>query len=261
MSSNKKADKEFSKLKEKTVLPEWLQNELPPHEKRNVISYSDGLFRFSVSDQSFTNLIEAYDASRGNKGEYQTVLDESVNGHGGKLTGGMFFCDSEEGKNSSRLLISHTTEDTEDLLKFDYGIWLTKQNPKYLKNQNDAVEAYNWLQHHPIFWHRYTEEKTFDWETASGLKDLSTWVYRHKGKPNVSLEHGSHVPPNYKEFYHDPRLDVSARTFEKAYIKLAKKVNKFFAPDGTERPDVKYKKNKFEEQLDEVFSKAKPVSE
>lgn len=249
MGKRKRENESYRRLSTETVLPEWLVAELPEHEAHIVVSWEEDGFHLSDTDEIFATVSEAYDAAQAVEGK-QTVLDKSVHKHGGKMIGGAFFVDVEEGKTSARLLISHTTEDTEGLLKYAYGHWLEAENPAYLKNQDDWVVAYSWLRSHPIFWKRTKEEKTVDWETDYGITDFYMWVTKRKGKPRVYLEAGAHVAPSYTHSYHDLRLDVQAETIEKAYIRLAKKVNKFFNADGTEKVGIKYKKSAFEKHLD-----------
>lgn len=251
-----KTDSEYNLKADSVALPAWFLAELPEHTPTTTIFFKDGLFRFSTEKTTFSTIIEAYDYGRSLE-NIDVILDPSVNNHGGRLRAGMFFGVKTKNSKFTRLLMSHTTHDTLQMLKYEYATWVQDTHPTWLKNQNDWVEAYNWLQKHPAFWYRNTKEKTFDWGQSEGLK--TAWVYPYrdqKKKIHVLMEHGAHVEPEYKSHYHDMRLDVRAKTVEKAYILLAKKVNKFFNPDGTERENVKYKKSHQEKHLDKVLKKS-----
>lgn len=230
-------------------LPEWLQTELPEPRPVKTISWADGVFHVTDHPETYTSIIEAYDAVE--KTDEATTFDESVNGHGGQLHHRAFFCDQEKGEKSARLLIAFTDEDHLDILQTVYNNWM-ELHEQYKQNQQNWVTAYNWLQHHPVFWHRLKNEKTYYWVTDDGLKSNSVFAgYNEEtGKPQVLMEHGGHVEPEYTTFYHDLKLDTEAETFEEAYINLASLVNKFYNPDGTEKPDVPYEKSYLEKQLD-----------
>lgn len=251
-----RTDEEYSIIADSIELPAWFSAELPEPEPTVTITYKNKLFHLSTETTSFTTIIAAYDYARSldNTG---IIFDPSINKHGGKLSGEMFFCAREANTSTSRLLMAQTTQSRLQMLKYEYAVWTKETHPTWLKNQNDWVEAYNWLQHHPAFWYRNTEDKTFNWGMDEGLKSVWQFAYRDKKKNSyVGMEHGTHVEPEYKYHYHDVRLDVTAKTFEKAYILLAKKVNKFFNPDGTERENVSYKKSRKEIHLYKLLQKA-----
>ncbi len=249
----------------KIELPEWLENELPAPKPVLRISYKNDVFvlipnsdldseqqklvsRFT--DKTYPTIVEAYDDV--NSKTVDVTFDSNVNSHGGKLRSSSFWCEPEKGERSARLLIGMTDKTRKSILKSDYSSFL-EDHAEYEKDPTDWVLAYNWLTKHPAFWYKHKEEKSLDWSTDNGLKDVYVYVTRtKKGKARVYMEHGSHVEPQYMRFYHDPRLDVVASSMEKAYVKLAKKVNKFFHPDGTEKENVKYKKNKLEKKLDSL---------
>lgn len=126
---------------------------------------------------------------------------------------------------------------------------------RYIAEPDNVVLAYEFIQYHPAFWYRYRDGHKNDWSTEDGHK--SVWVYptfNKEGNLVVMLEHGSTVSPEYKEHYHDFRLDVWGTSFEDAYVQLAKLVHKFFYLDGSERPDVPYAKSDLEIELKEIMS-------
>lgn len=238
-------------LTKDVILPEWLTKCLPPHKPRVVISWRDGAFHATGDDFEVTgnNLQELYDEY--NSDEVDVVLDDSVNGHGGNLMGGMFFCEAEPGAKTARLLLGMDDEEREALLKSKYKSFMECQHPAYIADPGNWVFAYNWLQHHPVFWYRTEVEPTSRWITDDGLKSL--WVAvstRDNGTPVVMMEHGAHVEDDYTHHYHDFRLDVYASNFEDGYVQTAKLVHKFFNPDGTEREGVEYEKSELELELE-----------
>ena len=217
------------------VLPEWLTDSFPEHLPWTTVSYADGEFHVSHDGSTFDSVIEAYDYASEFRTEYQSVLDESIDGHGGSLQGGMFFCDMEEDKQSSRLLVSHTTQETVTILKHDYMEFLSEVSVEYMTDPEDFVAAHNWLTRHPAFWKKYAEGKSFQWETDIGLDDMTIGVWRDNGSTVVLLEVGAHVGPDYTTYYRDTRLTTKASSYEKAIVALAKKVDKFFDLDGNEQ--------------------------
>lgn len=242
----------------KNTLPEWLTAELPEPRPTVTISWSDGQFHVTGHPNPYPTIIEAYDTVK--EADTAIIFDKSVNGHGGKLYHHIFFCKAEKGKKSARLLISFTDEKHLDILQSDYDEWM-KRHQRYEKDPKSWVKAYNWLQHHPLFWHRMKNEKTYHWVTDDGLKSNSVFIWKRNGKPEVHMEHGGHVETDYTTFYHDLKLDTRAKNFEKAYIKLAKLVNKFYNPDGTEKPNVPHKKSYLEKELDKYAETLKEEKE
>jgi hypothetical protein len=243
-------DEEYDAYIADVQLPNWLVAALPEHKPHSIISYADDAFHVSTSNDTFDSIETAYDWLR-SETDFQVVFDDSVNGHGGKLTNGMFFGDLEErssGGEGGRLLMSYTSEDSLDFLKYDYRVWLDEINPAYEVNSENWLVAYNWLNHHPIFWKKATEEPSADWETDIGLDDVHVHVSMERS-PAVRLETGEHVEPHYTRRYWDVRLDSLGATFEEAYVVLAKKVNLFYAPDGAERENVQYEPSEYELRL------------
>jgi len=227
-------DESYYALSARTKLPEWLRAELPDHKPTQAVSYADGNFIVEGLDKVFSTVVEAYDEAEEDDTR-QTVLDASLNGHGGELIAGSFFVDIKEGETSSRLLVGFTSESHEELLKHDYGIWLEKTLVEYEEDPADWVKSYNFLKFHPLFWYRAKDEKTFDWGTDEGFNNLMHAVYTHEDELVVRLEHGGHVETTYTSFYLDDRLTVRTKTFEEGYVALAANVHKYYAPDGMER--------------------------
>jgi hypothetical protein len=225
------------------VLPEWLTAEFPAHLPATYLYWSakKDTFRLSHEDYSyedaveFDTIAEAYDYASTLKDQYQVVLNSSVNGHGGKLIGLGFLCDSKDG--SSRLLSNTTTEDLEDIMKHDYLEWLTEISVDYNADPEDFLKAHKFLTHHPLFWVKGKKEKSFQWATDNGLRNMAinVWANEETGKPVIFLEHGQHHEDGYTHYYHDTRIFVREETFEKAIITMAKKVNAVFDLEGYER--------------------------
>ncbi len=122
-------------------------------------------------------------------------------------------------------------------------------------SSNAFYKAYNWLYHHPAFYHIKLNPRSKKEYRFPGFMDtLTIDVYKldpktkdYQSTPNargitwVSLEAGPYVDlrkepiykagewepgMNYEGQSHDWQLDCGAETFEKAIIKLARKVKK-----------------------------------
>lgn len=61
--------------------------------------------------------------------------------------------------------------------------------------------------------------------------ELSAWR-GDDGATEIGLETGSHTP-EMTDHFHDPGLDVTAPTFEKAVLELARQVAITFSDDGS----------------------------
>jgi len=139
-------------------------------------------------------------------------------------------------KHTNRLLVSFTKSDKLTLLKHTYASFL-EQDKEYQKDPENWAKAYNWVQEHPAFYHRYKEGSN-DWEFQSGWD--SKWEsvgIDEKGKPSILLEHGPFAEGARVISSHDIRLDTHASTFEDVYVEFAKKVNKFYDTRGESRPE------------------------
>lgn len=221
------------------VLPKWLTDEFHEHLPHLSVSYDEDMFWVSTGSTaaSFPTIVEAYDYANQLGDDFQTVLDPSVDGHGGELLNLGFFCDTDKETGRSRLLSTVTTEDLENSLKHEYISFLNETTVAYNANPEDFVTAHTWLSHHPIFWHKGKKEKSYFWATDTGLSDMSlnVWANEETGKPVIFLEHGEHHEKGYTHFYHNYSIFVKEETFEKAVITMAKKVNAVFDLSGYER--------------------------
>lgn len=230
-------DKSYEEQVEGIVLPKWLTDTFPKHLPWNVVSFSEGKFKVSCDGSEFYDVVAAYDYASRFKDEYQVVLDDSLDGNGGELMNGFFFCDVEQGASSSRLLLSNTTQDQVIMLKHSYLTWLTKISLEYSIDPDDFFKAHNWLTFHPVFWRRHNLQDQFRWVTDDGLHGatVSVWWNEEENKPGIRLEAGEHKGPDYTQYYRDEEFTFYASTYEEAIVLLAKEVNKFFDVDGVER--------------------------
>lgn len=253
MSSNAKNDE----LPEIDIeLPGWLKESIPAPRPVKKLIWDDANETFIVVSQEnkvldfYDTIVEAYDSHSELNSEETLVFDESVNGHGGELVSDFFLCDSDD-KYGKRLLGATSDNTSEWLLNYSYVKWLDFYE-SWSKDKENWVKAYHFISHHPAFWIADEELPTYHWTTDRGARDLWHAVLKgDDGKDYVCLETGGHVPPSYDHCYHDLRLDVSALTFEEAYIKLAFLVDKFFYPDGTKREGVEYEPSELEITLKE----------
>lgn len=242
-----------------TELPEWLQKELPELRKETVLSYEGNQYVVTYPDdtkENFSELEEAYDSV--DSKEYNLYLDESLPGYDGS---GMFFGEVDENKGTGRLMMSFTDKDHYDSLVEEYEEFLQVAK-EYDNNSNDFVNSYKFVNQHPAFWVRGTNEKTFDWATAShaeyGKAKLTLSMIKKDDKPHFwCIETGQHQDPEYIYRYLDPRLESHGDTVEEAFITLASLIKKFFNNDGTEIPNVEYEKQEWVKDLENSIDKIK----
>ncbi len=220
---------------DQTIYPKFLTLPEPSKIIYDILPFED---KFVVNDlkQLFDVPSEAYDYIQEDLGGTPRFHGKDLNSTGENM-GGMFF---EKGTN--RLLISFTRDDNYRLLKSQYREFL-KLNKRYQSNKKDWVLAYQWVQNHPAFYHQYPNDYEH-WVIDQGWESCWQSVYRKKGKPLVLLEHGSWLDQtdendqvlNVKTISsHDIDLDSSATTYEKAVIKFAKRVNKYYNELGERR--------------------------
>lgn len=156
------------------------------------------------------------------------------------------------GRTYTRMLISHTDRDSEYLQKSDYLNFL-RTTLEYEKTPDDFYLSWNWLNNHPAFWVRYSKNLE-EWITSTISKIEVMVTKDDNGNTVVMLEHGAAVAPERLQHYHDLRLDVYAKTYEEAIVKLAALVHKFFNYDGSEKENVEYVKSALEVKLDEAIA-------
>jgi hypothetical protein len=236
-----KTEEEYEEVIASVDLPGWMDY---PKEKKNVYEIVTEGERFKIVEtgDSFTTFEEAYD-----------FIDDALGGDQ------IFPTVSEElrfGKNDTdrrvRGFISFTFDDRERMDKYSYWVFL-QLNEQYEKDPEDWVTAHRWLQHHPAFYHRYELDMN-DWATDSGLDDIYQYVSRDdQGGALVTLEHGTwNDKGRTGQRYVDPRLAVTADTFEEAFVLLAKRVRKNFSTDGVDygkREDLPKWYEELEERL------------
>lgn len=240
------------------VLPEFYTfKNREPEVVINIVSKTEIVLLDDVNgNRKFTNVVEAYDYARQDLKATVIFTGDTEAVTGKKRRGKTLAVPHEDGRGGGRLLISHTHDD---------DVWIAKETYleflyialDYLKDPKDFVKAWVFVDSHPMGWGRGQGDSHF-WATDGSAGKV--WIYpnrNEKGKVRFMLEHGSQVEPERTSRYHDLRLDVYSDSYEEGFVKLAKKVNKFFYFDGSEKPDVKYKKSDLENRLDTAMADLK----
>jgi len=191
------------------------------------------------------------------------------------LLGRSIACPVEGTPGYTRLLITFTDADCARLLEDAWARFLAID--RRWRKHPTFYHSFAWLSCHPAFWTRelgaprpgdanWSDESLWDWQTNGYVPDVFVYQGRlETTKAVVALEAGAHVPDSeqwdqttktryiiegtYTEHYHDLRLDVSAATYAKAIRKLARRVDRYFDVDGSERPGVRHKRTKLEKTL------------
>ena len=239
MSKKSKATKALKEMP-REPLPAWVTfPDAPPVYE--IVDNGEAFVIVGVEDKTFEFPSEAYDyISDELKGE--STFAPNALSRKGSGSHGMFF---EKGLKSAgggnRLLLAHTQQTTVEYLESDYADFL-KLNKKYQKNSDKWELAYHWVRTHPAFWHRHKID-TPHWDFENGWDSKWETVYRHKGKTVVMLEHGPWLEEDGEVLPSvDHDLDARAATFEEAFVKFAKNVNKHYGLDGLKKPTKKEKK-------------------
>lgn len=197
---------------------------------------------FKTNNKIFDSFVAAYDYLTARKNTKAVFNAEDIANH------------NFEGKKESleamsenmmllgdRMFISFSNENYKEMLSRSYKAFL-KDRKKWLNDKENWVKAYNFIVTHPAFWHR-KESMINSWITDDGMEDIwQTVLVNKKGKPVIILEHG-HYESNIINGVnatgliptHNIDLDVRASSYEKAIIKLAKKVEKEYTKKGTLR--------------------------
>ena len=215
------SEAEYVAVTESVTLPVWM-NHPEPVKSVYAITESGGSYFIKGKLDAFASLEVAYDYV---KEELHGDCDLS------EIEGGDFFITS-----SNRLLLSFTDADQLRLQKYGYWCFL-ELDKKYQENPEDFYLAYHWLDSHPAFYYRY-ENNLNRWEQGRGLQEVTQNVIKgDDGEIAIVLEHGANSNKDRvgTSRYADFRLDVTASTFEEAYIKLAAAVNANFTSDGIDR--------------------------
>ena len=241
------------------ALPEWLIESLPPRNFSNTLfaEWVEEKKKVEVKDHSgvvlneFKKLSEAVNFYKNcESGPKELIFSESFeNSSLGFSMGAHSFVEDD-----GLMVFGWNYDDALDMIKSDYYNFVTEIDPEWRADKNNWGKAYVWLDNHPAFWLK-NEGSLLSWSTSNCNSGISAYVYvKDNENTIVSMEHGQHVPKEYTMHYHDYRLDVEAKDFSSAYIKLAKKVDKFFNIDGTEKKKVKYVKSPIEKQLEKTIS-------
>jgi len=195
--------------------------------------------------------------------------------YGRPFLGGSLGCAVEDQPGYTQLLLSFTDAQHIRLLKDAWTDFL--ELDRRWREDPTFYRSYAWLSSHPAFWTRqvgtlrpgdadWSDESLWSWETDGYVPEVSVYPGPPgTGKAVVALEAGAHVPESehwdratktkyviegsYTEHYADFRLEVSAGTYEKAIRKLARRVDRYYDVDGSERPGVHHKLTKLEKTL------------
>lgn len=204
-------------------------------------------------DEAYTNIEEAYNFTQklgdvvfsGNVAFY--TGNEKDNDPQYRL-GTLSIYNPETGLYS--MLLSFTDAEHEWLAKSNYLHFL-ESALYYLEKPDDFLRAWTFVNNHPAFWYRYSEDKNY-WITNEYSRKV--WIQPALNDQNeivFMLEAGSAVEPERTSHYHDLRLDIWASSYNEGFIKLAALVHKFFHLDGSERENVEYEKSSLEKILEE----------
>lgn len=136
---------------------------------------------------------------------------------------------------------------------------------RWRADPSSFLDAFAWIDAHPAFWIRsgvnepghpdWRDADFWRWETADHMQRVDIRPIRlDDGTTAIALETGGHVSEMerwergtgtayvvedvYRTHYYDPRLDVSAPTFEEAVRRLALAIDAVFDLDGEERPEA-----------------------
>lgn len=159
-----------------------------------------------------------------------TTLYKTIEEIKKELTKNIVIDDDEIVKISEEGYFVSTESDTESVLKIKYDLHSFYKLSKRWRENPTFINSYYFITNHPMFWLRYKE--SWVWDT---FHQPSVEFMEEDGKVVCLLEAGEHVEPDYNYHYHDYELDTYADTYEKAIIKLAKKIDSLYDDNGTSK--------------------------
>lgn len=255
----KHSSKEWDRIIAAVDLPEWVHSFAHLARPTATIKYvpKDNHFSVTRSDNGSVTFFESFEKAYDSIGRnVDAILHKNITkGVEGDWLGFHAFSikgtGDREGRN--RLFISSGDEDTNKwLVSLAYYKWLDFIVPNYDTNPNDWLTAYHFIDLHPAFWTRHSRggdsgytPPAYEWDTESGIDKIDMWVTQtSSGNNRIVLETGGHVPSlmgnddlDYSTRYADWTLTTSAPTFEKAVVKLAKKIREAFELNGDDNRD------------------------
>lgn len=211
----------------KIMLPDWVQDNMGKHLPVFVMKWSkeDNFFivsptgRIIEKSTDLTSLYYKYSFTESCALDYDDSLYdnplvvESVLG-------------SPSLKDGQVLIFNSGKDKTGEIMNAYKGF--LELNDVYVRDQGDWVNAYHWLNHHPVFWVLSTSH---NWVTNGGVESINHDVLTGG---TVRLTAGAHVEPDYTTHYYDTRLSVVGKSFEDAFVELAKVVYRLYDSDGVE---------------------------
>ena len=176
---------------------------------------------------------------------------------------------------NSRMVSGGSDEHRRESLVRDYAD-AGKAYTEWAANKDDFYASYAMVDTHPAFWVRrhdlglsttpWRRRMLWEWRTGGYLDTIPVRVFREDGEVAVFIECGAHIPDEdrptpddahvnlvgaYTDNYGGGRLSIWESTYELAIVQLARQVDEFFHPDGTEREDVDREPSELEKLLDE----------
>lgn len=210
---------------------------------------ADSKYKVESSTRKFQDFVSAYDyVSRDLGGRAVFDTEEIVKSNPTRYRGFMrTIVDNESNRLCLAYGANYALEDLEHSLEY----FIQAVAKRYTKQPKDFYTSYMFLSYHPLFWSLFgdiNKNGILFWQTDEGLERMWHTVYKQKksGKTLHLLEHGEYleeeiefegqtlkVPARHSS--HDINLDVVAKSYEKAIIKLAGRVNKFYDLTGSPR--------------------------
>lgn len=202
----------------------------PPRPPRTIRSLNGVIVIDECPDGVFDSLAAAYDAVAGDHPNYR--FDDSLIADGFVTLKGEVLADDR-----GRIYTTESDERDVFIVKLQYYNFLMFTN-KYRADRNDWVNAFQWLQNHPLFWHVHAD-LPYLWITDHGLADIRAAVgYRDDGTSYVTIHHGPYVGEPRSRPTHDESLDVCGLDFEDAFVLFAKMIDMKYHLDGGRRRKI-----------------------
>lgn len=222
------------------MLPAWFDEQVKHFKPVVEISWNGTHATAQVGDALYYGTPwEVYEQINIRDAPYDITFNPNLEGHGGSFLWDDMYAWFNTDDNYC--MISSTDKDSYFLYENSYQHFLNLDE-RYQQNPDDALLAYDWLVRHPAFWWR--PRNSNDWLLDRGLDSLYVDV-SSSNERWVLMEGGGTVrdpgggnpgePGSFSHHYHDCRLDVVGTSFDDAYIKYAKAVNKHFDKEGNDR--------------------------
>lgn len=215
------------------ALPHWLLEATGDPVEPQLLWSDSKHFILSSSnepDQFFATAEEAYDAADSSAIKLDASVTNDLGAYFGALQSG-----------TSRMLMSTTDDDRLWELEQELFSFIDEINARYLREPDNFMASYNFLDSHPAFWTRTNPAEPIahqNWQMLDRLSEATIHPYENGTVTTFHIELGETAPPDYTHTYFDPDLSDQAPTYEEVIIVGAQRIHEVFWPTGERKENM-----------------------